>query len=220
MPICHHNHSSEWTWHIIATKKKNKISWTQTLNFFWRDFPKSPPRHSDSKIIIFIIFFTSSESILKISLWRAINSMNIEWLLHIHNSNNKMDLSIDRPNGFCFLDSVIMMTTSTAMFIFWRAIIISSKKECFTIYGGEIVANLLPSAAFIIIYFGNFFPWALGNVVRSWECIQNWYRIFFWRAGQWGFWGCSEENLCTCNKSTAYLWYDGRTSIHVSQNHN
>ena len=27
--------------------------------------------------------------------------MNIEWLLHIHNSNNKMDLSIDRPNGFC-----------------------------------------------------------------------------------------------------------------------
>ena len=48
------------------------------------------------------------------------------------------------------------------------------QKKSVSRYIGGIVANLLPSAAFIIIYFGNFFPWgAMGNVVRSWECIQN-----------------------------------------------
>ena len=57
---------------------------------------------------------------------------------------------------------------------------------------GGIVANLLPPAAFIIIYFLNFFRGRLGMLGMYSVYIQ---KLFSGGLG-WMFWGDSEENLC------------------------
>ncbi len=116
----------------------------------------------------------------------------------------------------------MMIATSTAAMFFFEGRSTYPQKKSVSRYMGGIVANLLPYPAFTLIFFGNFFRWALGNWRSVYtELIQYIYaEIFFWRGTGTLGWFWNGGNLCTCNKSTAYLWYDGRTSIHVSQNHN